>query len=541
MPSSNTQQGNPKLRPRHDVSFYLALIFVVVPLWSTVPFAWAFVIYSLYTGRLWAYTWQGKCFFIVTLAEVFFSVYHYQLARFVAAQPPLPPGALHELRIAHSRVLKSGLASLPEDGFDEETTDSSRPCSPAEDITQLTHDDPRAVDFREVLRTWFGHAPWSEIRAVEVKRWLYWAIFNSHLPEPEKIPSSHHAVLDEALDLLQKRAGVVIPEGSAPMYRPLLLTLDQVTIHWRPFAFYAAVGLTNRLLKAWLQRYRQVQFVVHDGLDFLLRRPINWSPTHGPPPIVFIHGLGLGQLQYHLFITRLLDEFPDRPILILLQPHISQDIFHPRFLTPMSRHETSTRLAALLTKLGWVATDDVAAADSDDDDDAKSIATSLMDTGARGITMLSHSNGSYCHAWMLKMYPEMVSRSCFVDPVTFCSWEGDVCYNFIYRPCRTGIELLMRYFVAAELGVANLLQRHFDWSSNALWYEEIPNARDPNKTFFLIAAKDEIVNSKRVERYLRLHGVRKPLRVDPDGHHGTALIAGGAGHAAIFEWLREAD
>jgi hypothetical protein len=25
---------------------------------------------------------------------------------------------------------------------------------------------------------------------------------------------------------------------------------------------------------------------------------------------------------------------------------------------------------------------------------------------------------------MLKGYPKMIGRSCFVDPVTFCSWEG---------------------------------------------------------------------------------------------------------------------
>ena len=53
----------------------------------------------------------------------------------------------------------------------------------------------------------------------------------------------------------------------------------------------------------------------------------------------------------------------------------------------------------------------------------------------------------------------------------------------------------MSYFVGTELGVANLLQRHFDWSSNALWFDEIPNARDPEKTLFLVGGKDAIVNA----------------------------------------------
>lgn len=54
----------------------------------------------------------------------------------------------------------------------------------------------------------------------------------------------------------------------------------------------------------------------------------------------------------------------------------------------------------------------------------------------------------------------------------------------------------MRYFVGAELGVANLIQRHFEWSANALWFEEIPNARDPEKTLFMLGGKDEIVYSE---------------------------------------------
>jgi hypothetical protein len=58
------------------------------------------------------------------------------------------------------------------------------------------------------------------------------------------------------------------------------------------------------------------------------------------------------------------------------------------------------------------------------------------------------------------------------------------------------MELLMRYFVSTELGVANLLQRHFDWASNSLWFEEIPNARNPFKTFFLLGGKDDIVQAE---------------------------------------------
>ena len=76
-----------------------------------------------------------------------------------------------------------------------------------------------------------------------------------------------------------------------------------------------------------------------------------------------------------------------------------------------------------------------------------------------------------------------------------------------------GIELIMRYFVGTELGVANVIQRHFDvrtpcsplrimrtdavrqWSANSLWYEEIPNATDPHKAAFFLGGEDAIVDA----------------------------------------------
>lgn len=118
----------------------------------------------------------------------------------------------------------------------------------------------------------------------------------------------------------------------------------------------------------------------------------------------------------------------------------------------------------------------------------------------------------------------------------------------------------MRYFIASELGVANFLQRRFDWSSNALWYEEIPNARDPSKTMFVLGGKDNILNAEvneqcyylatvlpaadvfcsvqRVKTYLTSHGVNKGLWFDPEGGHGDALLHGGPGHTMVSKWLQ---
>lgn len=55
---------------RRDPSFYFVLIFFVLPFWSVIPLAWAFVIYSLYTGRIWLYAKGGLALFGLALAEV---------------------------------------------------------------------------------------------------------------------------------------------------------------------------------------------------------------------------------------------------------------------------------------------------------------------------------------------------------------------------------------------------------------------------------------------------------------------------------------
>jgi len=337
--------------------------------------------------------------------------------------------------------------------------------------------------------------------------------------------------LEDALENLEKRLGTQITPGSNPKIQAMRCTLDKMHVVGRPFFYYAFIFGINSYLTTYYANNWNLRRYNYDGLEYLLYVPPDWNHTIGRRPLVFLHGLGLGLFQYHRMIKDLYHHFPDRPLLIPLQPHVSQDIFHSRFLDPICRNELADRLGALMTELGWV---DLYKEDSDDDLSKEAACKPTL-----GVTMLSHSNGSYLHAWCLKRFPQVVARSCFVDPVTFCSWEGDACYNFLYKPCKTGIELLMRFFVGTELGVANLLRRNFDWSSNALWYEEIPNARDTTKTFFLLGGKDDIINASRVKKYLTSHGLGKNIWFDPTGRHGQALLSKSAGHTAVMRWLQQ--
>ncbi len=78
-----------------------------------------------------------------------------------------------------------------------------------------------------------------------------------------------------------------------------------------------------------------------------------------------------------------MDTAPDYPVLILLHPDVSQEIFHSRFLVPMGRYETANALGALLKELGWV---EQAAKESEDLAEENEISEIPA-----GVTMVSHS------------------------------------------------------------------------------------------------------------------------------------------------------
>jgi len=232
------------------------------------------------------------------------------------------------------------------------------------------------------------------------------------MPDFDKIPPTRLDALLDCLDLLEKRSGTKIPEGSNPSAQPRLPTLDPVSIRWRPLIYYLFVALSDFIMKQLFIRVWGMTLGSRHGLDYLVRVPPTWDVCKDPTPIVFVYGLGIGLLQYSTIIYSFLTRVPDRPLFVLLQPHVSQQIFHPRFLVPKSRKETVITVRQLLIDFGWVP------------NPVHARKGETKSSKPRGVTMTSHSHGSFTHAWLLKDAPELVARSLFIDPVTFCSWEG---------------------------------------------------------------------------------------------------------------------
>lgn len=260
----------------------------------------------------------------------------------------------------------------------------------------------------------------------------------------------HRHAIEEVVGSIEKRSGSKIPEGSNPAVAPMLLTIDDVHTAFRPFLWYIFVSVSHTLVRRFLEQRWGVEVGVHGDLEYIVRIPEGWDPENPKTrPIVFLHGLGLGLLHYSMLIAALLRRFSDRPLLVPIQPHVSQRIFHGTFVRPLGRRATVEGVVGAMRKHGFVPGEEGSCG-------------STMGDSNTGVTMLSHSksvgyvrcnvlstdhrlffSGSFTHAWLLKGFPHLISRSCFVDPVTFCLWEGDVCYNFFYKACKT-VRILCR-------------------------------------------------------------------------------------------------
>lgn len=287
----------------------------------------------------------------------------------------------------------------------------------------LAEDDPRAVDWRRMFSNWFLGTRWEDLKRENVLEWLAWSFYcmpyedivsewndegRPTLPktlqdveeimndnDDEQDTSGKLAFLYNGLYMLEARAGMRLPDGrTQPAGRSIRLHLDPVRATSRPLAKYLVTGFFNVLLQ---RRMSRAGFVKHSdgGLEYHIRVPDGWKAgDEATSPLLFLHGLGMGLAQYASLVSYFEQHssLRRRPLILLVQPHVSMSLFHPEHRKPPTKESTTRGLKALIRRWGF----------------------------KDGVDVVSHSNGTIVHGWLLKEIPELVKRSCLVDPVTFC-------------------------------------------------------------------------------------------------------------------------
>lgn len=120
--------------------------------------------------------------------------------------------------------------------------------------------------------------------------------------------------------------------------------------------------------------------------------------------------------------------------------------------------------------------------------------------------LASHSYGSVLSTHIFSHPPlaERLSALLFIDPVSILLHLPDVAYNFTARPPQTANEWQLWFFASKDPGVAWTLGRHFFWSENVLWREDLEKfvTERKGRCTVALASRDLIVDTETVGRYL---------------------------------------
>jgi pimeloyl-ACP methyl ester carboxylesterase len=218
------------------------------------------------------------------------------------------------------------------------------------------------------------------------------------------------------------------------------------------------------------------------------------------PPVVFIHGLGVGLTPY-LPLLRRLKRIRECFVIELLE--VSQ-VGCDEILSPATM--------------------------------ADSIAQMLREHGHENACFMGHSYGTAVLSWVVRNRKDLVSKAVFLDPICFMLAQPDVAFNFLYRAPANLMMSFAANLVRRELFTGNVLMRHFYWQHNNLWPDELPR-----ECVVMLSGMDDIIDPRLVREYLKVHQTRtkgsamKMLWLNNYFHGGFLLD--GAAQAQILKLL----
>ncbi|KAE8216061.1 hypothetical protein CF327_g793 [Tilletia walkeri] len=364
-----------------------------------------------------------------------------------------------------------------------------------------------AAKLRKRFSNWFMCSSIEDVKRGNVFEWLAWALLESKVEEVEHIVDEAE-MLNDCIDAIETRLRWNFPPGKNEAVKCVRLSIDPVNILSRPIGFYLVTNAYTYGVQQYIRWAHGVKKVRYGRTDFLIvpPKPRSRSDDQDALPILFLHGLGIGIGQYRFFLRHLVQHKPGA--IIVIQPHISAQLFDANFLSPPLKDELTRDVAACIRGTG----------------------IGRVEGGTKkddySLTIVSHSNGSFVHGWMLRAMPGWFKRNVLVDPVCFRMWEGAVCNAFVYREWTSAIEVLLGYFVAREIGVGLTIGRYFRWTDMTLWAHEFEAASDDH-VHVVLASNDMLVDVPGTVEYLSHSGV--PHTVMQGQQHGQPLCIEGEG------------
>ena len=114
--------------------------------------------------------------------------------------------------------------------------------------------------------------------------------------------------------------------------------------------------------------------------------------------------------------------------------------------------------------------------------------------------IVSHSYGTVVTTHILHdaHLSTRVLATLFIDPIPFLLHLPNIAYNFVYRNPRTANEWELWYFASRDPDISRAMSRHFFWTENILWKEEL----EGKHVCVVLSGDDQIVDAGEVRKYL---------------------------------------
>lgn len=199
----------------------------------------------------------------------------------------------------------------------------------------------------------------------------------------------------------------------------------------------------------------------HNHRRFFVTRAKN----SGNPPILFLHGLGIGPIMYFFFILQLCQL--GHPVFVIELPHLSL-----RFCL---------RAPSI-------------------DDIVSDIDQILELHKVEQCVVVGHSFGTFIASRLNALHSQKVAGLCLVDPVCCVMHNPKLVSAFVYRILKWGcfrdlIRSILVMFISHDLSIATSVCREFRWTQLNLWPEEIPA-----KTILFLTGENMMVPVEDVRR-----------------------------------------
>ncbi len=346
-------------------------------------------------------------------------------------------------------------------------------------------------DARDFLHGWFlGKVDdVTTLRRGNVEQWFAWAVFYKF---PSQLTDAERIELQHLVDRFEAKTKITFAPGFDPSQVSMRLSLDPMSAIHRPLMVYCAVALFNSCSKIML--------------TFLLkftRRRIGgfhyWYKPHKPTcnangnmnrrklPLVFVHGLGQGLINYLHFISHI----TDRDVFLVELSHISTRVWEH---VP-GAVEVVCFVQALLQEHNY----------------------------ARAI-FAGHSFGTITIAWLIRYRPELVYSALIIDPVTLMLCLPLTCYTFVYKPPRDVMDWVRYLTVGQEMGISRVMKRNFWWQENVLFLEDLPHHMPVPDSEDRTAFYSSVSSRARLGH----HAAYDAITLTKDQPAGAAAAAGGA-------------